>query len=252
MSLAFNGPAVYGSDGGGNAASKSIQRSLDTRLAPVALWTGENLIDSVAGKTLTVNVGTIYYTMVAPGVKGWFFNGATILRYAVSSADLQIDDALTVCAIVNHANDVTTQQIYCEMANAGETLANNILWQNAILSTLLYQDFWEQGAGVNVTFTSNIGVPIGRPFMYHLVRSAAVAGVCSVKLYIDGNLMVTVNGVLKAAKDAVGNIQQLGVGGNWSAGTLFYKGGLASLKIFNYALSDAQVTSEFEYACGIG
>lgn len=233
-------------------------RHYDLTHSPVALWKLDgNLNDSSGnGLTLSVRTGTARYAEVVPGVYGFYSDGSTILYRASADALLQIDNAITIQAIVKlHSyQTANTHGFLCMCASAGESLETNYLyWITATQPTGYWNLLWEYGvAGTNSGAHPMTPFRIGDSHVICFTRSARDGSSnCTAKFYIDGVLMATTASVPGAQKAGAANTQQFGLLGDWqSPSQPIGACSIASVKIIASELTADQVLSESNYVHG--
>jgi hypothetical protein len=131
---------------------------------------------------------------------------------------------------------------------AGETEATNALYTMVNVSSVddSMHDFWEQGAGVNVTPISDYSISMGNaPTHYAAVRSVS-GGVATLSYYVDGRLFFSTTGwtAPTGGDDGVFKFGADHIEGNKNIGYA------ASVAVFDYAPDLAQVEAAYNLTLG--
>lgn len=253
---------------------------LDTTHSPVGLWRfdGDLTDSSGGGRNLSLATGTARYMEVAPGLRGLWFDGSTVLARPSYDAALAISGDLTIEFILwadqtqntGAGSNGGTIMRFSNDAGA-ESGTNNAAYHidvlNPVAGDTQMRAHWEHNnAGDNTILDAGHRPGPFQPFHFAFTRSGANGSVTA-KFYINGiyrsSLTLTavpaapnnVNGsLLSPFLTAAGATQLLSVGGKVatpSTYSAFFRGGLASLKIIGSALTDSQVLSEANKARGL-
>ncbi len=227
-------------------------RYLTTQYSPVLLLNNGLTDTSGNGNNFVDGGGTRRSCIVAPGLQGIYFDGAYAATKTPGNEGVRLVDAGTWEAIVRFDDAAAHHQLILMCPALGEATTDNYLFQFRTIAGAVArpESFWEYGAGNNVDYVAEVGVPVGRPFHYAMTRSAASGTTCTVKWYVDGILIATAAGLHIAEKAGSGNIQYLRLGGADDA-TLYSKMGLASIKMVAAELSAAAILAEANYARGL-
>ncbi len=170
--------------------ARSVQY-LDVLDGPIALWNFNDTLAAVVGPTLAATVGTFAFTDVYPGVRGIWLNAVCRLD-APATPNLRLLGAMSCELIVQMQTGPPNIWLCGAGGTSGSELAaDNACWSIGLPSAtfpLPMRAFWEQGAGVDVTFDSSTvaGSP-GYPFIHQiesLGMSRSAAGV--VQFYMGG------------------------------------------------------------------
>lgn len=219
----------------------------DTALSPVALWQGDGDLTDASGNglTLTVGAGTIRYVNYGQGaLRGFSFNGATWLYDATSAAALAINGDVTVCAMIN----TTAGQGYVVSHGSTSTsptdAANNDLYDCFVggvssANPYLYM-LWRNASSNANTLVGTHSVSPGWAHCYWQ-RTGAVC-----KLGLNGE-NVNTSGTLNAASGGGTPYAKVGINGSASS---YYTGAVASIAIYNSALTDAQLKGLARHCLG--
>jgi hypothetical protein len=127
------------------------------------------------------------------------------------------------------------------VGGTGETEANNHVWVVNLQSGNIWRWTQEFGAGSNAVFTSSVDMVIDATYHLAFTRTSDV-----IKVYVNGRLADTSSAITTATG---GSTSPFRVGRDINdAGT--FRGTIASLKVINSALSDAQVLAEYNRTLG--
>jgi hypothetical protein len=219
----------------------------DTTHNPVALYQFDESLADTSGNSLTsfsVESGTERYTNILPGLKGFLFDGSTDIYVNAAEASLAITGDMTIEMILSAGEVASSLAIPVSYYATGETEITNLLYSIRLLASSANCLSWthEQGAGVNETYDSNIGVPLGRPIHLAAVRSSN-----DVTFYVNGERFQSGSTGLNAPTG--GSSSRLYAGGQPTASNAF-TGAISSLKILNSALTSAQIRAEYNRTLG--
>ncbi len=241
---------LVGFDPGTNAAvSGTIIRPLGLAHNPLALWTFDgDLTDSSGnGNTLSseVNNGTDRIVRIAPYLSGYSFPGDTIL-IAPDDPAFKITGDVTWQAIVIYAADAVvsgTKTIAGQLGPSGDgddTL--NYLYRMAVINSESLQYFAEEAGGTNITFASAEKL---NGLARRLQHIAIVRESNDVTVYVDGIRHDSSSGLNTPVG---GSATRFRIGGDIAggAGANFFTGIITSVKINDFAMSDAQIRREYE------
>jgi hypothetical protein len=248
--LIISGTGDGGSGGAGGSCTSSSIAYHDTTHDPIGLWqlSGTMLDSSGNGYDLVLSTGTERYTDIAPGLRGFDFDGATRIQRAGVTAALAITGTLTIEALVRWNPDNTNLQYLIAHNAAGdvdgtENYLYSIATDDAVAGSLDY--FAERtAAGSNISYTIDDRLPHAE--VSHLALTRDASG--DIKFYLNGKLLGSGSSGLLPPTDGSAGIFK--VGANESGGTTFFNGSLSSLKILDIELTAAQVEAEFERTLG--
>ena len=216
---------------------------------PVGLWQlSGSLRDSTSNALdLTLTNGNERYTEIVPGIRGAYFDGNSWFERTVHDAVLTLTGAMTIEAIVSVPTHLTGEQAICEFFASGETEATNILYgfrsnENSAPRQWIWET--ESGSGVNsvILTDANITFP---DLPYHLAITRNTSG--DVKIFANADLIQSGNIGLPST---TGGTQTLAVG---RSNAFTRKGSgmsMASLKILDFELTQAQIKAEYERTLG--
>lgn len=215
----------------------------DTTHNPVALWqfNGDMLDSGSAGENLTLETGTTLWAPgPVPGTRAFNFNGATrLVGAATAAAALRITGDMTVEALVRPGTATTIGYLaLCAGDLGSETEANNMLWALRFNTqqNLLLDSSWENGAGVN----NDVSNAIEEAWRYEWLHVAVTREANVGKLWLQGRNIAT-SGVLSAPTGGTSARIRLGCG---NVAGQFISASLSSVKVCDFALSQAQLQDE--------
>ena len=213
---------------------------LDTTHSPVALYDVDgDLVDSSGnGLDMSMGAGTAYYgpAPVTGNARSIFFQSSRAQRPS-SDASLRLHGALTIEAVVFPSIVHTTTGILAAYAGGGETEAENIAYELALLSGNRIRFAQENGAGVDNLWDVSLHVPVGQ--WTHLAVTRDVAGT-GANLYINGILRASTT----LASAPTGGTSSVLHAGEFINGLAPYTGFMSSLKIIAAELNASQVLAE--------
>ena len=224
---------------------------LGTNLSPVAYFpfNGDLLDYSGNDLHLTLSAGTERYTDLSPGFRGFLFDGVTNLIRGSSDTELAVTGNLTVEFVTNLAwmNPGDLYATVCFMGATDGTTADNTLWRFAFNDTPRNpQYFSEYDAGANEVFLdTSLACLAGRLQHWVMVRENNV-----VRFYLNGTGSASSSSIANTPNGGSNSV--LVVGDNHpSRLSRPHEGALSELKIFDRALSDSEITAEYERFLGI-
>lgn len=233
--------------------ARSVQY-LDQNDGPVGLWNFNGTLAGVVGPTFSLTSGTYAFTDVYPGVRGiWLNNGA--LLTASLSASLQLLGAMSVEVILQMQTFPPQAWVAGVGGAVGSSLAaDNVSWSIGLPSVTFpmpMRAFWEQGAGVGVTFdTSTAAGQPGYPFIHQIETiglSRTAGGV--VQCYMGGKPFGSPSGALTLPTGGSNGVLTLGA---QSGGTSPQQPMIISLAVYNRARTAAEFLASYNRSVGLG
>lgn len=214
---------------------------------PVGLWQlNGNLLDSSGnGLTLSVSTGTARYSQFLPGIVGLAFDGATELNRASSDASLQITGDLTVelLAFLSFPTGTSLGSLLAFDGNAGTEVANTLYGLRLADSTTYMgvRSAHENGVATPVTYDLADSFPYRSPCHIAQVRRNNQYSV-----FFNGRQIGATSGTLSAPTG--GTTSTLRIGGLF--GGNFMTGILASVAVYNKALTSSEIMSDYNLTLG--
>lgn len=214
---------------------------LDATYSPIVLWSGnETLTDSSGnGRTATVSTGTVVYSDLWPGYRGFSLQSC---RLSYTNAAVQLTGDLTIEGVFVFDAAPNGTALYCHSAS-GETSGANFLYGQYVLASRLPSWLSESGAGVDATFVGTITAlpPPGQPFHFCTTRIGNI-----IRNYVDGTLIGVASGALTTPTGGASG--SLFLGGE--TGTTHPSFLCADFKVIGAGLDDSQVAAEAERTIG--
>lgn len=233
--------------------ARSVQY-LDQQDGPNGLWNFNDTLNAVVGPNLSLSAGTFAFTDVYPGVRGIWLNGGSLLS-APLNAGLIMLGAMSV-EVILQMQTFPPQPWICGVGGAvgSELAADNVSWSIGLPSVTFpmpMRAFWEQGAGVDVTFdTSTAAGQPGYPFIHQIESiglSRSAAGV--VQCYMGGKPFGAPSTALTLPTGGGSGV--FTVGGQ-SGGTSPQQPMIISIATYNRARSAAEFLASYNRSVGIG
>jgi hypothetical protein len=234
-----------------NKARNSLFQYHDTTHSPVALYQfNGNMLDSSGnGFHLSLFTGLERYTWLAPGLRGFFFDGETSIRRPGNDALLTITGAITIeCIILVCPNALTGT--FISFGGGAATTITNKLYELDFSSSTRYQFGvrWERLVSSPVSYVTNEeGLPYCFPVHYAMTRSAGSSQ--TVNFYVNGESFGINSGMLAPTG---GTSSRLWVGSDDNPLVTFdfMVCSMASLKIIPSQLSLQQLKMEYNKTVG--
>lgn len=165
---------------------------------------GRNL--SELGQTTGVYTANITHIVNGPvvGRKARWFPGTTftagLFRAGDATARAAFVGSYTISMWIRPSLPSGNQPvIFCfSGGGSGETSADNYLIQIEWITSTALSFFWEHGAGINVTATSNTGMLTADVWQMLAVTVDNSGGTSTIKIYNNANLLQTITGLTKA------------------------------------------------------
>jgi hypothetical protein len=233
--------------------ARSVQY-LDQQDGPVALWNFNDTLAAVVGPTLALTSGTYGFTDVYPGVRGLWVNTGGLLS-APLTPNLQILGAMSV-EVILQMQTFPPQAWVCGVGGAvgSELAADNVSWSIGLPSVTFpmpMRAFWEQGAGVDVTFdTSTTAGQPGYPFI-HQIESIGLSRTAGgiVQCYMGGKPFGAPSTALTMPTGGGSGVFTVGA---QSGGTSPQQPMIISIAVYNRARSAAEFLASYNRSVGLG
>ena len=229
----------------------------DTTFSPVSLWSLSGTLNDSGSITsnLVVNAGTARYTNMGPGLRGFQFDGSTMLGLTgtlPTSIITVLTGAMTFEALCSFEPAGSFFTLFAASGLIGDVNGSeNDLISIDVNTNGTLAIGWEFAGGSNQSFLTTNTVPFNR--LFHLAISRDTGGV--VRSYVDGALLdvstalTMPNTGTSGASSARYNFGAFPFG----AFTTPLQSGsfsLASVKIVPRALTDAEIASEYQRTLG--
>jgi hypothetical protein len=233
--------------------ARSVQY-LDQNDGPIALWNFNDTLAAVLGPTLALTSGTYAFTDVFPGVRGLWLNTAGLLS-APLTPNLQLLGAMSV-EVMLQMQTFPPQPWICGVGGTvgSELAADNVSWSIGLPSVTFpmpMRAFWEQGAGVDVTFdTSTAAGQPGYPFIHQIESiglSRSASGV--VQCYMGGKPFGAPSAALTLPTGGGSGIFTIG---NQSGATSPQQPLIISIAVYNRARAASEWLASYNRSVGIG
>ncbi len=214
---------------------------------PVAHWTlGSTLEATFGSRPLSILSGTERYSDLMPGLRGFYFDGASSLWRNALDADLQmVGDMTFLCLLVAQAG---TTRCFVACSGNGETSDVNACYIQYLFTGNSVNYLCEFGSGTNqFYFDVNNGIPIQTPCQHGFTRKGG-----QVTFYLNG-LQVGATSVGISSPDGGSNSKlALGADNSAAAPFNFMTAGtmMASPILFNKALTPSQVKTMYNRSLG--
>lgn len=223
----------------------------DTTHSPVALYQfNGNMLDSSGnGLDLSLFTGLQRYTWLAPGLRGFFFNGETSIRRPGNDALLTITGAITIeCIILVCPNALTGT--FISFGGSAATTATNVLYELGFAqgSRYNFRVGWERLVSVPISSVELMGgLPYCFPVHYAMTRS--IGSSQTVVHYVNGTAIVGTSPLLAPTG---GTSSRLWVGSDDNPLVTFdfMVCSIASLKIVPTQLNEQQLKMEYNRTVG--
>lgn len=192
------------------------------------------------GFNLTKDTGSEEYVPVAPGLQGFYFDGATRLSKSNETA-LEITGACSMHALLNAESAPSINAYIAAFGSAGAGDANNFLWFMSLKGANRYMRYLHESSGPTLQEDGNEfskwTLPYGTPTLWSWTRDSAGT---TIKQYVNGRFTATYT----AGAAPSGGTTSTVVIGDHHSGSFNYKGGLAELQVLNTELTAAQVLED--------
>lgn len=212
---------------------------------PVALWQlNGNLLDSSGnGFTLSVEAGTERYSDTVPGVRGFYFDGATtLLRNAAEAALFILGDVTVeiVCTSYRTSLAASFSDIVGHAAT-GETQAANYAYAMELAGTSV-QVGHEHGSGVDDFYNPGFALLCGSPNHVAFTRTSNVY-----QVYLNGDPVGPPSSAFTPPNGGTSGRLRLG---SFAAVVFPWIGVLSSVKILDKSLSASSLKDEYNRTLG--
>lgn len=227
-------------------ATKGLANCHPEVFGPVAHWTlGSTLASTFGSRPLTVESGTERYSDLLPGLRGFYFDGATGLIRNVNDAALQITGDMTFLCLMSVQQSAAVRVLVSHSAS-GETQAANTLYFlsfTAGVPTINYQA--ELGAGADISYSlAGLSVPLATPCQFGFTRASG-----QVQFYLNGTPVGAVSSALSSPDGGTSGV--LHIGADVAAASPMSKGSImASPIMFDKALNALQVKQMYNRSLG--
>ncbi len=225
-------------------AGKTVAGRHDLTFGPVGLWQlNGNMKDSTGnGLDLAVEVGTERYTDILPKLRGFYFDGSTSIWRSTFDPILAIAGDVTVEFIALVPNFVTDKSFVSFGAAKNGQPVNNAQYEVGMPGTGLGMEMtWDTGNGNTIAYDTNDVFSVGTPFHLAMTRASNI-----VQFYLNGVSISPPSASLTGPTG--GSSGRFRIGSNDVAQHL--TGAMTSVKVLAFALSPAQITSEYNRTLG--
>lgn len=218
---------------------------------PIGLWQFDRSMSdtSGSGNDFSISTGTERYAPLLPNVRGFFFDGSTIL-IAASDPAFQITGDMTGECLA-----VFPRQVDADASNNPSLMAcgtfstpgeaANQLYDVNITSNSHVTFFHENGSSLgNVATLSDTVVEIGAPVHFAWVRTVADK---TYRVYVNGEVL----GSGTYTNDPTGGTSSpLRMASSGGADPILHDSVVASMKLFDKALTADQIKAEYNRTLG--
>lgn len=229
--------------------------------APVGLWNFNNTLADVSGNgnNLVLSAGNPGFADIVPGKKALAIWLGTRYETAAAVPLLQILGDVTIETIIQQdGNPITNNIVLCQYRGPTATPleANNILYQFRLQATGAFTNtrdigFASQNGVVLNTVYSSAGTPASLGCIHNIVYLAVRREANVVTFFVNGVPFGNPSGVLTAPTGGNGANTRFCVGNNGPGTTAVEVVNLMlGLKVFNRALSDAEIKAEYNRTMG--
>lgn len=217
----------------------------DLRHSPVALWNLDGDLSDLSGNGLTLSLNgdtpTERYASLAPGVRGFYFDGLTALFHA-SDALLQITGDLTIEFLFCAQTPYAATEVLFVYGGFGETENLNHLYRFTAPTPSGHQFLQENGAGVNSSTSTDNTLVNGLPHHVVVRRESNV-----ITVFSDGQILSGPSAALTAPTG--GSNSELRIGADPAGAGLsdFFLGNatIASFLIIDSAIDDRTIQQDY-------
>jgi hypothetical protein len=240
--------------GGSSSPGNGYAQYHDNTFSPVALWQlSGTYVDSAFGHTQAA-VGTSRFARPAPDFLAAYFDGSTMLVPTSSvTPRLTLTGSATVECICFINQYTAAQVIWAISGITGDVNGNeNALFQCNVEANGTLSYFAEFAAGTNISYTTTNVIPFGR--LFHLAATRTSAGVVS--FFVDGELVGTSGALTLPTTGSTGTSSARVTIGAFpdsfsSPQSTIQKGHVASFKVVDRQLTEAEVRSEYKKTLGM-
>lgn len=255
----INIPGASGSTGGGSFTVVTGSGRInyhDTTYSPVGLWQlSGSLIDSGSQVTnLTVGVGTERYSNMGPGLRGFMFDGSTMLVNTASVPTSMVLTGACTLEMLAIVEPSTSPQALFTLGGLGIDVngSENYLLRLTITADGALDYFAEFGSGTNIQFTGEQAtIPWNQ--LCHVAMTRSDSNV--VRFYVNGSLLQTSTALTQVTTGSAPSTARVQIGGSnngsfSSVTQACLKTSIASVKLINRQLTDAEIAAEYQRTLG--